>query len=128
MHIHRNTPGVLAAINAIFAEHRVNIEGQSLGTRGDVGYVITDIASDYTDEMLARLRPHGRDHPPAGPVRPGRAPRRQRAGPGGDQTIGVPGAGAENSRPPRAEPMSQLSWADAKVGHTNAEPSGAQTQ
>jgi D-3-phosphoglycerate dehydrogenase len=55
VHIHRNTPGVLASINAIFAEHRINIEGQSLGTRGDVGYVITDIASDYTDDMLARL-------------------------------------------------------------------------
>jgi D-3-phosphoglycerate dehydrogenase len=55
VHIHRNTPGVLAAINAIFAEHRINIEGQSLGTRGEVGYVITDIASDYTQDMLARL-------------------------------------------------------------------------
>ncbi|HET9076307.1 MAG TPA: phosphoglycerate dehydrogenase [Acidimicrobiales bacterium] len=55
VHIHRNTPGVLAAMNAIFAEHRVNIEGQALGTRGDIGYVITDIASDYTDEMISRL-------------------------------------------------------------------------
>ena len=55
VHIHRNTPGVLAAINAIFAEHRVNIEGQALGTRGDVGYVITDIASDYTEDMIAGL-------------------------------------------------------------------------
>ncbi|MBV9661539.1 MAG: phosphoglycerate dehydrogenase [Acidimicrobiales bacterium] len=55
VHIHRNTPGVLAAINAIFADHRINIEGQALGTRGDIGYVITDIASDYTDDMLARL-------------------------------------------------------------------------
>jgi D-3-phosphoglycerate dehydrogenase len=55
VHIHRNTPGVLAATNAIFAEHRVNIEGQALGTRGDVGYVITDISSDYTEDMLSRL-------------------------------------------------------------------------
>ena len=55
VHVHRNIPGVLASINAIFAEHRVNIEGQALGTRGDLGYVITDIASDYTAEMLARL-------------------------------------------------------------------------
>jgi D-3-phosphoglycerate dehydrogenase len=55
VHIHRNTPGVLAAINTIFAEHRINIEGQALGTRGDVGYVITDIASDFTEEMLGRL-------------------------------------------------------------------------
>ncbi|HEX4862465.1 MAG TPA: phosphoglycerate dehydrogenase [Acidimicrobiales bacterium] len=55
VHIHRNTPGVLAAINAIFAEHRINIEGQSLGTRGDVGYVITDIAGNFTEDMLTRL-------------------------------------------------------------------------
>jgi len=55
VHIHRNTPGVLAAINAIFADHRINIEGQALGTRRDIGYVITDIASDYTDEMIGRL-------------------------------------------------------------------------
>ena len=55
VHIHRNTPGVLAHINAIFADCRVNIEGQSLATRGDVGYVITDISSDFTDEMIARL-------------------------------------------------------------------------
>lgn len=56
VHLHRNLPGVLAAINGILAEHRVNIEGQVLATRGDVGYVITDVASDYTDEMLARLQ------------------------------------------------------------------------
>ena len=55
VHIHRNTPGVLAAINAIFADHRVNIEGQALGTRGETGYVITDIASDYTEDMVDRL-------------------------------------------------------------------------
>jgi D-3-phosphoglycerate dehydrogenase len=55
VHIHRNTPGVLATINAIFAEHRINIEGQSLGTKGDVGYVVTDIAGDFTEEMLTRL-------------------------------------------------------------------------
>jgi D-3-phosphoglycerate dehydrogenase len=55
VHIHRNTPGVLAKINNTFADYRVNIEGQALGTRGEVGYVITDIASDFTDEMLNRL-------------------------------------------------------------------------
>lgn len=55
VHIHRNMPGVLAAINAIFADHRVNIEGQALGTSGEVGYVITDISSDFTDDMIDRL-------------------------------------------------------------------------
>ena len=34
---------------------RLCYDRQYLGTRGDVGYVITDIASDYTDDMLARL-------------------------------------------------------------------------
>ena len=54
--IHRNVPGVLATINAIFAEHKANVEAQLLGTRGDIGYVVTDIASIFTDEMLAQLR------------------------------------------------------------------------
>jgi D-3-phosphoglycerate dehydrogenase len=55
VHVHRNTPGVLAAINAIFADHGVNIEGQALGTRGETGYVITDIASDFTEDMIQGL-------------------------------------------------------------------------
>ena len=56
MHLHRNTPGVLAAVNGILAEHGVNIEGQLLATRGELGYVLTDIGVDYPDEVLAQLR------------------------------------------------------------------------
>lgn len=56
VHIHHNTPGVLATINGVLAEHRVNIEGQHLGTRGEIGYVITDIGRDYTGEMVGRLQ------------------------------------------------------------------------
>jgi D-3-phosphoglycerate dehydrogenase / 2-oxoglutarate reductase len=56
VHIHRNTPGVLAQVNGILAEHQVNVEGQLLGTRGDVGYVLTDIGVDYSDAVLERLR------------------------------------------------------------------------
>ncbi|HLH46402.1 MAG TPA: phosphoglycerate dehydrogenase [Acidimicrobiales bacterium] len=55
VHIHRNTPGVLAAINAIFADHQVNIEAQVLATRGEIGYVISDISSELTADMLAPL-------------------------------------------------------------------------
>jgi len=44
MVMHRNVPGVLAAINQVFAEHGANIEGQMLATRGDIGYVVTDIS------------------------------------------------------------------------------------
>ncbi|HLL69588.1 MAG TPA: phosphoglycerate dehydrogenase [Micromonosporaceae bacterium] len=55
-HLHHNTPGVLAAVNSILAEHAVNIEGQLLGTRGEYGYLLTDIGRDYPDEVLTKLR------------------------------------------------------------------------
>jgi D-3-phosphoglycerate dehydrogenase / 2-oxoglutarate reductase len=54
VHLHRNVPGVLASINRLLAEHS-NIEGQLLGTRDDLGYVLTDIATEYTDELLDSL-------------------------------------------------------------------------
>jgi D-3-phosphoglycerate dehydrogenase len=56
VHIHQNTPGVLAAVNGILADHDVNVEGQLLATRGELGYVLTDIGTDYSEDVLARLR------------------------------------------------------------------------
>jgi D-3-phosphoglycerate dehydrogenase / 2-oxoglutarate reductase len=41
--LHQNRLGVLAEVNAILSAHGANIEGQVLGTRGDIGYVITDV-------------------------------------------------------------------------------------
>ena len=38
VHLHHNVPGVLATINGVLAEHKVNIEAQLLGTRGELGY------------------------------------------------------------------------------------------
>lgn len=54
-HLHRNTPGVLALVNQTFAEHGANIEGQLLATRGDLGYVVTDIGCELPDEAVAAL-------------------------------------------------------------------------
>jgi len=54
-HIHHNVPGVFATINGILAEHKVNIEGQLLGTRGELGYVLTDVAVDYPPAVLDEL-------------------------------------------------------------------------
>ena len=54
--IHRNVPGAIATINGVLADHKVNIEAQLLGTRGEVGYVVTDINASYTREMLDQLR------------------------------------------------------------------------
>jgi D-3-phosphoglycerate dehydrogenase / 2-oxoglutarate reductase len=56
VHLHRNVPGVLARINNLLAEHGANIEGQLLGTRDDLGYVLTDIGIEYPDDLLASLR------------------------------------------------------------------------
>ena len=56
VHLHRNVPGVLASINHLLAEHGSNIEGQLLGTRDEFGYVLTDIATEYSDDMLTSLR------------------------------------------------------------------------
>ena len=54
-HLHRNTPGVLAGINQALAEHGVNIEGQLLATRGDIGYVVTDAGADPGPEVYRAL-------------------------------------------------------------------------
>jgi D-3-phosphoglycerate dehydrogenase / 2-oxoglutarate reductase len=56
VHLHRNVPGVLAAINRVLADHGVNVEGQLLRTRDELGYVITDIGSQYSEEVLDELR------------------------------------------------------------------------
>jgi D-3-phosphoglycerate dehydrogenase len=55
-HIHRNVPGVMAEINSVLAAHGVNVEAQLLGTRGELGYALTDIAIDYPDDVVERLR------------------------------------------------------------------------
>jgi D-3-phosphoglycerate dehydrogenase / 2-oxoglutarate reductase len=55
-HLHRNVPGVLAEINSVLAAHQVNVEAQLLGTRGELGYALTDIGIDYADAVVARLR------------------------------------------------------------------------
>lgn len=55
-HVHRNTPGVLATVNRILAEHGSNIEGQLLATAGDTGYVVTDVAGPLPTDLVEELR------------------------------------------------------------------------
>ena len=54
-HLHHNVPGVLATINGLLADHKVNIEAQLLGTRGELGYVLTDVSVDYPPVVLDAL-------------------------------------------------------------------------
>ena len=52
LHVHENRPGVLSAINSIFAENRINIGSQFLQTSDQIGYVVIDIGQDYSDVAL----------------------------------------------------------------------------
>lgn len=54
--IHKNVPGVLAHINTLLAESNVNIDSQYLGTTNELGYVITDINVDHSEEIIKQLR------------------------------------------------------------------------
>ena len=52
LHIHRNQPGVLSAINAVFSEQTINIAGQYLQTNPQIGYVVIDIETDQPEVSL----------------------------------------------------------------------------
>jgi len=54
-HLHTNTPGVLATVNSVLAAHDVNIEGQALTTRDQLGYLLTDIGTDYAPDVVQAL-------------------------------------------------------------------------
>ena len=54
-HLHRNTPGVLAAVNQTLAEHGVNIASQLLATQGDLGYVVTEVDGAVDPAVEAAL-------------------------------------------------------------------------
>lgn len=56
LHVHRNTPGVLTAINQVFSSHNINISSQYLQTNDKVGYVVVDIDADYSELALQQLR------------------------------------------------------------------------
>ncbi len=56
LHIHQNVPGVMSKVNGIFAKYGVNIVGQYLKTSEKIGYVITDVAKNYSKEIVQELK------------------------------------------------------------------------
>ncbi len=56
IHVHLNTPGILASINNILANHNINITGQYLKTNEIIGYVITDIDKKYSEDVIKDLK------------------------------------------------------------------------
>ncbi|WP_028925053.1 phosphoglycerate dehydrogenase [Pseudonocardia acaciae] len=54
-YLHRNVPGTLAGINRAVADAGTNVIGQSLSTRGEYGYVVTDTDAALPEETLSTL-------------------------------------------------------------------------
>jgi len=52
LHIHRNQPGVLSAINGVFSGRQINIAAEHLNTDVRIGYVVLDVETrEGEDEM-----------------------------------------------------------------------------
>jgi D-3-phosphoglycerate dehydrogenase len=58
IHVHRNTPGLLARMLDVFVRRGLNIGAQYLQTDGEIGYVVMDVDGGYDDaqEIQAELR------------------------------------------------------------------------
>jgi D-3-phosphoglycerate dehydrogenase len=58
MHVHRNTPGLLAHVIDVFTRRDLNIGAQYLQTDGELGYVVVDVDGGADDalEIQADLR------------------------------------------------------------------------
>jgi D-3-phosphoglycerate dehydrogenase len=56
LHIHKNVPGVLSAVNSLFAENNINIVAQSLMTKGDIGYLVMDVAGSDSSLAFEKLQ------------------------------------------------------------------------
>jgi D-3-phosphoglycerate dehydrogenase len=54
-HIHRNIPGMLLAINRVFADRGINVERQVYETKGAFGYAILDINHEWDDGLIRAL-------------------------------------------------------------------------
>ena len=55
LHVHRNEPGVIARMNALFAENGLNIVAQHLQTLGAIGYAVTDVDAPIDSALMQKL-------------------------------------------------------------------------
>jgi len=56
IHVHKNRPGILAQINGILSEYGINVLGQYLKTKNDLGYVVTDVNSELSREVIEDIK------------------------------------------------------------------------
>lgn len=55
LYAHRNEPGVIARMNALFAAENLNIVAQHLQTKGALGYAVTDVDGPISQNMMKQL-------------------------------------------------------------------------
>ncbi|PJG83909.1 phosphoglycerate dehydrogenase [Caviibacterium pharyngocola] len=56
LHIHENRPGILNKINQLFVDANINVAAQYLQTDPKIGYVVIDVETDDSSELLQKLR------------------------------------------------------------------------
>ncbi len=56
LHIHRNVPGVLSAINTQLSNHDINILSQYLKTNEEIGYVVLDVDKKLSNKAFQLLK------------------------------------------------------------------------
>lgn len=56
LHIHKNVPGVLSAINTELSNHNINILAQYLKTNDEIGYVVLDVDKKLSSSAFGLLK------------------------------------------------------------------------
>ncbi|MGN6162546.1 MAG: phosphoglycerate dehydrogenase [Marmoricola sp.] len=54
-HLHRNVPGVLADLVKIIGDTGINVRGQQLATRGELGYAVIELDAPLPEPVAAEL-------------------------------------------------------------------------
>jgi D-3-phosphoglycerate dehydrogenase len=59
LHVHKNVPGVLSAINTELSKNNINILAQYLKTNDEIGYVVLDVdkaLSNHAFQLLKQVK------------------------------------------------------------------------
>ncbi|MDQ6814535.1 MAG: phosphoglycerate dehydrogenase, partial [Bacteroidota bacterium] len=56
LHVHKNVPGVLSAINTQLSSNDINIIAQYLKTNDDIGYVVLDVDKKFSSQAAELLK------------------------------------------------------------------------
>jgi D-3-phosphoglycerate dehydrogenase len=55
-HVHHNVPGVLRDVNRVVGDAGANIHAQLLSTTADIGYLVMDLDTSVTEQVVLGLK------------------------------------------------------------------------